>query len=111
MAFSSTKSKEEFLEGSRHLNLVVVLEGLVQLVEDRHEAIVGLRSFLSDPLNLLPSNATEECHQIDGRLLLLLVYAALVEQDPLAPFLVAAGLVGEDRDVGVLDKVHAMHRI
>ena len=112
LSFSSMKSKEEALEGSRHFDLMVVLEGLVQLGEDHHEAVFSFSGFLSDSLDLLPSDATEGCHQVDGCLFLFLVQVALalVEEYALSPFFVVARLVGEDRDVGVLHKVHTIHR-
>jgi hypothetical protein len=82
-------------KGSRHLDLVIVLEGLVQLGEDHHETIFNFSSFFSDPLNLLPSDATEGYHQIDGCLLLFLVQITLVlvEEDALSPFLESPGLL------------------
>ena len=54
------KSKEELLEGSWHLDLIVVLEGLVQLVEDHHQSIFRLGRLLCYAFDLLPSDATKE---------------------------------------------------
>ena len=107
LTISSVDPVEELLEGSWHLNLIVILERLVQLVQDQGEAVFSFTSLVHQMLNLAPGYSTEARHQIDGGFsgFLVKVRFLLVEQDPFPPFFVVARAVREDGDVGVLHEV------
>ena len=110
LTVSSADPVEELFESSWHLNLIIILKRLVQLVQDQGEAIFSLARLVHQVLDLSRSYSTEARHQVDGGFpgFLVEVRFLLVEQDPLPPFFVVTRAVREDRYVGVLHEVDAV---
>ena len=59
LTVSAAHTKEELVEGAGHLHLVIILEGLGQLVQDHGESILGLRSLVDQGLDLTARHARE----------------------------------------------------
>ena len=108
LAISAAYAILELFESSRHLHLVIILEGLVELGQDHSKAIFGLGGLFNQVLDLSPGYAAEARHQVDGGFAALLVDLGLllVQHDGLPPFPVVGRAIREDGDVGVFDKVH-----
>ena len=69
---------EETFEGSRHLNLIIILEGLVELLQDGLKPLVIFGSSIHHVLDLPPCCPCQARHQVDAVLFALLLYVQLL---------------------------------
>ena len=69
---------EETFEGPRHLNLIIILEGLVELLQDGLKSLFIFGSSVHHVLDLPPCCPGQARHQVDAGLFALLLYVQLL---------------------------------
>ena len=101
---------EEAFEGTRHLHIFVVLEHSIQVLDQKVKgSFIFSKDGVDMSFDLLPGDSMKARQDIEDGLfaLVLEIQLALVKENPLSPFTVVLGLVGEDGNVGVLQEFHS----
>ena len=104
---SARRPIEKTFQGSRHLHSIIVLEAFVQLGEHLVEAGLVVLDLVHHMFNLTPADPRQRGQEINGGFLALLLQLQLllIQLDALTPLLIVLGLVGEQRDVGITNRV------